>query len=1050
MNSTCRISPHLLRAAGIVLLIAAALAVLPGAESDAVSGEFGEGLTWSLENGVLTVSGDGTMETPGEEFVAPWSGQKASIVSVVISDGVATIGDKAFYGCANLKAADLGEVSTVGMKAFAKSGLESVDMGESLVAIGQYAFTQTSLTEIVIPYGVKNIGASAFSGLSPSSISIPSTVKTIGSNAFYKMKFLDSDGKTRLPATADDLRGRVFDRTGSSYVSKVVGFSFDAGSLNYTVVNGSPLQAEVSRATRTLASLTVPEEVSCDGKTYKVVAIGDKAFYGCDALKTANLGQISKIGMKAFAKSGLESVDMGESLVAIGQYAFTQTSLTEIVIPHGVKTIGASAFSGLSPSKVDVPTTVKTVGSNAFYKMKFLDSDGKTQLPATADDLRGRVFDRTGSSYVSRLPIGCTFDVGPLSYTVVSGDPLQVEVSGGETALSSLTVTKNVSYQDKSYRVVAIGDKAFYGCADLKTADLGEVVKVGSKAFANSGLKSVDMGGSLKAIGPYAFFRCPLMLVEIPESVESIGISAFSGCASISNLRIASPTTAVGNNAFFGLSFFEKDGETPISYLDAGFPGHRYAGSVRTLTMTSDIEVGNVFEADGLEYRITSTEMCGLKAALIGKADGFSFTDLKIRESAIFEGCSFKVTSIESKAFYKDDALVSVYIPNSVTTVGLKAFAGCESLTRVKMLDGTETLGGYAFYGCGNVTYIRFPATLDSIGTQALKGFIFYDVDGSILPADASSLAGKTLSGTGSALSELTEVSFLFCDNFENDGFVAEVDPETDFETQPETIVPGIWVHGYGVDLESALADACDTLGKDVEFGSDGRISAIGNVTDGNVFLQYWDSDGWTCLNGSGEYLGVHDMDVSDLPDGERFFAVVHGGASYDGQAPEPRLDPDSIYWYFEDLVQHDGYGSEVLFYVGDNFQYSELYAYDSNTDALTLLIEGMWIKGYAEPGDVATQAFINACDAIGYELEVYVKPGELDAWIDEINGITDGNLLHATWSEDLSGWTQDSWLGNTEVRDGLTMCIIHGRWGGGADDPPYPETTPASMAWAY
>ena len=1048
MNSTCRISPFLLKAAGIVLLVAAALAVLPGAETDAVSGEFGEGLAWSLENGVLTVSGDGAMETPGEDFVAPWGAQKSSIVSVVISDGVTTIGDKAFYECTNLKTADLGEVSTIGTKAFAKSGLESVDMGESLETIGKYAFTQTSLAEIVIPYGVKTIGASAFSGLSPSSISIPSTVKTIGSNAFYKMRFLDSD-KTPLSATPDDLKGRVFDRVGSSYVSRVVGFSFDVGSLNYTVVSGSPLQAEVSRATKTLASLTVPEEVSFNGKTYKVVAIGDKAFYGCDALKTAYLGQVTKIGTKAFAKSGLESVDMGESLETIGKYAFTQTSLAEIVIPHGVKTIGVSAFSGLSPSKVSIPTTVKTIGSNAFGKMKFLDSD-KTQLSATPDDLKGRVFDRVGSSYVSRLPIGYTFDAGSLSYTVVSGDPLQVEVSGGEASLSSLTVTKNVSYQGKSYRVVAIGNKAFYGCADLKTADLGEVVKIGSKAFAYSGLKSVDMGGSLETIGSYAFYKSPLMLVEIPESGESIGVSAFSGCASISNLRIASPTTTIGNNAFHGLSFFEKDGETPISYLDAGFPGHRYAGSGKSLTMLSDVEVGNVFEADGLKYRITSTEMYGLKASLIGKADGFSFTDLKIRESAIFEGYSFKVTSIESKAFYQDDDLVSVYIPNSVTTIGLKAFAGCDSLTRVKILDGTKTLGGYAFYGCGNVTYMRFPATLDSIGTQALKGFRFYDADGSALPADASSLAGKTLSGTGSSLSELMEVSFLFCDNFENDGFVADVDPETDFVTQPETIIPGIWVHGYGVDLESALTDACYTLGKDVEFDSDGRISAIGNVTDGNVFLQYWDSGEWTYQNGSDDYLGVYDVDISDLPDGERFFAIVHGGASYDGQAPEPRLDPDSIYWYFEDLIQHDEYGSEVLFFVGDNFQYSELYAYDSDTDVLTLLIEGMWIKGYAEPGEVATQAFINACDAIGYELEVYVKPGELDAWIDKINGIEDGNLLHATWSEDLSGWTQDSWLGNTEVRDGLTMCIIHGRWGGGADDPPYPETTPASMAWAY
>ncbi len=82
-----------------------------------------DGLKWGLDaNGVLTISGTGKMADYHEpDSPAPWNGQRDQIKTIVISQGVASIGASAFSGC-------------------------------------------TNLTEITIPKSVVSIGDSAFSG----------------------------------------------------------------------------------------------------------------------------------------------------------------------------------------------------------------------------------------------------------------------------------------------------------------------------------------------------------------------------------------------------------------------------------------------------------------------------------------------------------------------------------------------------------------------------------------------------------------------------------------------------------------------------------------------------------------------------------------------------------------------------------------------------------------------------------------------------------------------------------------------------------------------
>ena len=82
-------------------------------------GTCGENLTWTLDNGTLTISGAGAMENYTWTKKATWSSQRNLIKKVVIEDGVTSIGEFAFSYCVNLKGIKIpNNVTKIGYLAF--------------------------------------------------------------------------------------------------------------------------------------------------------------------------------------------------------------------------------------------------------------------------------------------------------------------------------------------------------------------------------------------------------------------------------------------------------------------------------------------------------------------------------------------------------------------------------------------------------------------------------------------------------------------------------------------------------------------------------------------------------------------------------------------------------------------------------------------------------------------------------------------------------------------------------------------------------------------
>ena len=156
--------------------------------SGSTTGRCGPTATYRISGNVLTISGSGSMYNYPSFGDAPWYWASNSITSVVISEGITTIGEGAFYGMERMleislpntlrtigdssffNAKNLQEiympdsVTTVGDQVFRYcSGLQSVRLSPNINYLGFYTFGDcTGLTSVRLPKNITEIDDSLF------------------------------------------------------------------------------------------------------------------------------------------------------------------------------------------------------------------------------------------------------------------------------------------------------------------------------------------------------------------------------------------------------------------------------------------------------------------------------------------------------------------------------------------------------------------------------------------------------------------------------------------------------------------------------------------------------------------------------------------------------------------------------------------------------------------------------------------------------------------------------------------------------------------------
>lgn len=225
---------------------------------------------------------------------------------------VISIGNNAFKGYFLLESVVIGDnVTTIGDYAFSQcSLLESVAIGDNVTTIGESAFEYcNSLTSIEIKEKVERIAFGVFDGCP--ALTIYCEAESVPSD-------WDSDWNYALYPVVWDSNNNDVANDGCIYaVIDSVRYSLKSYSVTDHI-------ATVVKQPLSIVNANMPDEVTYKGVNYKVTKIIDEAFYNCDLLKKAVIGDnVLEVGASAFAQcDAVESIVIGFKVDIVGVHAF--------------------------------------------------------------------------------------------------------------------------------------------------------------------------------------------------------------------------------------------------------------------------------------------------------------------------------------------------------------------------------------------------------------------------------------------------------------------------------------------------------------------------------------------------------------------------------------------------------------------------------------------------------------------------------------------------------------------------------------------------------
>ena len=556
--------------------------------SNKQTGSCGDNVTYSLdtETGVLTISGTGKMKDySGED--SPFY-QNSNIKSVIIENGVTSIGNLAFSSC-------------------------------------------NSLIEVSLPSSIISLGVSAFSGCENlMSISIPANVADIQSIAFAGCKKLTSIEVDSNNENYSSINGVLFDKN----ITELVCYPAGKNEASYTVPN-------------TVKSFAYGSFYDCENLTSVIIpngvtSIGGASFWNCKNLK-------SIVIPKSVTKIDLFSFNGCESLKDI-YYTGTQDEWNNITIGDGnINLTNATINYNFVPCTenqhnyygewkiIEEPTCTKvglkqrTCSFDGYVQKEEIPAKGHTEVvingyAATCEKsglTDGKKCSVCGEVLVAQKEIAkldhsyiktvveptCTEQGYTIykcetcgetykdDYVKALGHTEVIDEAVAPTCTQSgLTEGKHCSVCNavlvKQEKIDALGHTfsnnaqfCLNGCGkvnpnyvapDTSTVQKGScggnviyslntetgVLTISgtgemtdSPFSQNSNIKSVIIENGVTSIVTYAFSGCTsLTSITIPDSVVSVGESAFDGCTSLVSVTLSKSITTIEYSTFFGCS----------------------------------------------------------------------------------------------------------------------------------------------------------------------------------------------------------------------------------------------------------------------------------------------------------------------------------------------------------------------------------------------------------------------------------------------------------------------------------------------------------------
>lgn len=257
--------------------------------------------------------------------------------------------------------------------------------------------------------------------------------------------------------------------------------------------------------------------------------------------------------------------------------------------------------------------------------------------------------------YAKKLVIPDTYEGKSVS-TIKSG------VFEANSQLEEIVVPESVK---------TIESRAFYGCENLVTLDLGSVERIGEEAFANCS---------------------NLQEVFIPESVKELGNSAFSNCAKLNtvifNAAECQDLTSSAN-IFMGCS--EAGLRVEIGKNVKRIPSNLFTSTYKTWDHSKETIYRQMYQqyvasahASANFFGNSNVQVMSFEKWVLSKYSRNAYSSLNVTEIIFVQDSQCQ--AIGARAFY-NTTIESIVFPKSLTTIEEQAIGGCEKLSKIKFED---------------------------------------------------------------------------------------------------------------------------------------------------------------------------------------------------------------------------------------------------------------------------------------------------------------------------------------------------------------------------
>ena len=614
--------------------------------------------------------------------LAPWYlyNYHFYIETVIIEEGVTSIGSGAFFDC---------------------FCLSRVEIPESVTSIGTYAFDGChDLEAVTLPAGLQVIGSWAFMGCSGlEEISIPKTVESIGCGPFANCGGLTAIGiSEENPYYCADASGVLFNKEMTGLIQCPTGFR---------------------------GAYAVPEGVT---------EIGHQAFYRCELESITFPEGLKVIGCEAFAWTDIG----GDTVIPvtveeIQSQAFYQASVGSLAIWNPDCEIGWDALYcsgvvfGYPGSDAEEATYVGYVGVFVGH----LPMDGFCYICGEPMILKGQCGDdaywelkeedRGWTLYITGT--GTIWE--DTEYSAYNSLIRYVEISEGMTEIGGFQYFTELRAIQIPHTLTELGRYSFARCKKLEEIVLPTTITMIPDGCFDGcgGLRKVNIPDGVVSIGEGAFSGCYVLEeVCLPKGVVSIGEWAFTDCDAVTKLELGAQVQEIGSRAFRDCDKLEgiivseeypyySSDEAGILYTAEGttllaWPGGR-GGDV---VIPSQVKV--IGESAFANCRRLDTAHV---PATVEQVEEGAFANTSIRKLVYeptywlvpedcFSGCELleelwlgdEITTIMDWAFYDCRSLKEYTIGENVTYVGDYSFMFADAMERVTVLNPNCYLGTFA------------------------------------------------------------------------------------------------------------------------------------------------------------------------------------------------------------------------------------------------------------------------------------------------------------------------------------------------------------------